>query len=103
MSGRGQVNFEVFVTVPVIEPEYQHKVRVGMSANLQVMIYSNPRAIMVPIGAVAYRGNRKTVEALDQSTQQFREVEVTTGITDLTSVEIVSGLKEGDQIAPSRN
>ncbi len=102
-GGQGPVNFEVLVTLPSIDPECQHKIRVGMSANLEIIIYENPRAILVPIDAVADRGDKRMVEVLDPATGAFREVEVKTGITTLTSVEITSGLNEGDRVAPIRN
>ncbi|MGD9823075.1 hypothetical protein [Desulfobacter sp.] len=69
-----------------------------MSANLSIIVYDNPKALMVPLGGVSIRGSETFVQVLKKSSLFPEVVEVTTGMTTLDSVEILNGLEPGDQI-----
>lgn len=71
---------------------------IGMSANIDVIIYEKTDALMVPISAVKIKGNERWVIMLDKESNQFKKVKVETGITTTDSVEITGGLKAGDKI-----
>ena len=100
-SEQGIPYFEVVVTVDHLTSDQRKKLCIGMSANLEVIVYSNPEALMVPIEAVIVKDDGKFVKVLDKKTKQIKEVKVKTGITTLDSVEIIKGLKAGDCVIVS--
>jgi HlyD family secretion protein len=89
--------FEVTVAIKKLTPEHREKIRLGMSTNLEIMIYDNPEALVIPLNAVELRGNKAFVRIMDSSGTPV-EKEVTTGITTLDSVEILQGLEPGDVV-----
>jgi len=99
--------------------------RPGMSASVSILTKSNPKVIAVPIAAVTTRKReddkdkdkskpepnapadkkvkktndvREIVFVFDEKTQTVAEREVKTGISDNENIEILSGLKEGEQV-----
>lgn len=90
--------FAVTVTTDSLTPAQQAKLRLGMSADLEVEVYANPEALTVPIEAVhpsAQGGNAVTV--VDDKGAR-KDVKVKTGITTMDKVEITEGLKSGDKV-----
>jgi len=53
---------------------------------------------MVPIDCVKSIGSDLLVRIRDKETLKIKEVKVETGITTLDSVEILKGLKPGDEV-----
>jgi len=88
-------SFDVIVEIDTLQPEQQKKVRLGMSANLEVVVYHNPQAIMLPVDAVQRNGANAVVTVQDAATGELSEVVVETGVTTLDSVEILKGLTPG--------
>lgn len=88
--------------VRVIFPDDDPRVKVGMTANLDIMTASKENALVVPNTALLPRGAGRVVQVLNAD-GTTREVEVTTGLTDGVNTEIVSGLREGDQIVTNPN
>ena len=95
---RGPPMFDVVVTLDALESEQRARLRAGMSSNLRIVVYSNPRALTVPIEAVRRRGATSRVRVLERASGEVREREVETGPTTLDSVEIVAGLSPGDEV-----
>ncbi|MEW6364347.1 MAG: PAS domain S-box protein [Acidobacteriota bacterium] len=90
--------FDVKVAIDRMTDEQRQKVRVGMSANLEVLLYQNSKALLVPVAAVKSREGKHTVTVMEKATGQMRDVVVETGMMTPTAVEIRSGLKEGDEV-----
>lgn len=101
-GGGGVPSFDLVVTIEELTPEQRKKVFVGMSANLEVFIYEKPEALMVPVSAVVIEEGRRFVykRRPDEPASKAvgERVEVQTGYTTIDSVEIISGLKAGDEI-----
>lgn len=97
-GGSQAPTFDVVVTIDELPDEVQETIRLGMSANLRIVVYENPEALLVPIGAVVNMGGERVVRVLDPETGQPVQKKVTTGLTTLDSVEITSGLSPGDQV-----
>ena len=95
---RGAPMFDVVVTLDALEPGQRARLRAGMSSNLRIVVYSNPRALTVPVEAVRRRGTTSRVRVLDPASGEVRERKVETGPTTLDSVEIVAGLAPGDKV-----
>ncbi|MBI9080675.1 MAG: efflux RND transporter periplasmic adaptor subunit [Pseudodesulfovibrio sp.] len=97
-ANEGQVpTFTAVIRLWDLPKNVEKKVRLGMSANMEIEIYSNPKALMVPLAAVKRMGGKTLLSVLGDE-GQIREVEVKTGHTTLTEVEILSGLEEGQTI-----
>ncbi|MBW1798043.1 MAG: PAS domain S-box protein [Deltaproteobacteria bacterium] len=90
--------FEITVNVKHLSPEHRKWARLGMSANLEIVIYSKSDALLVPIDCVKSIGSDLLVRIRDKETLKIKEVKVETGITTLDSVEILKGLKPGDEV-----
>ncbi len=69
-------------------------IKPGMTANLALEVEHRDNVLLVPVRAVRTSGTRKivTVQVNGQSVQNT----VTTGLSNDTSIEIVSGVSEGD-------
>lgn len=97
-GGRMGVSFALTVAIEEIPPEIREKIRLGMSAVMDVLILNKPDALLVPIHAVQVEGNDRFVTLKDKKTGEQKKVKVETGITTLDSVEIIKGLNIGDEI-----
>ncbi len=93
--------FDVIVTIDSLCPEEAERLRLGMSCNLQVQVYKNPRALMVPIHMVRTDGAEPRVYVRIKKTGEIKMVPVKVGITTMDSVEVKSGLKAGDTVVIS--
>ena len=91
--------FEIAAVVDKLETRQREAVRLGMSANMEIVIYENSEALVVPIGAVDLAEDRPRVRVLDGAGASGRMVYVTTGITTVDSVEILNGIAPGDRVA----
>jgi len=96
----GAPSFEFIVAIDDITPEQRKRILVGMSVNLEVLIYERPDALMVPISAVKTEGEKRFVLRRTGGGPKAasERAEVRTGYTTLDSVEITGGLKAGDEI-----
>lgn len=95
-SGDSHPYYRVDATIKDIPANIAKTVRIGMTTELQVVVYENPKAILVPISAVDAQA--KTVRVVDPKTGKQNPVKVETGITTLQDVEILKGLSVGDVI-----
>ncbi len=100
LQGRrgGPPSFEVTAAVRGLTGEQRERLRVGMSADLQIVTHENPNALMVPIQAVRLRDGEPSVLVMDRETGDLRKVSVVPGVTTVTAVEIVAGLEPGDEV-----
>ncbi|TYT74696.1 PAS domain S-box protein [Desulfobotulus mexicanus] len=96
-GGREAPGFEVQVTLPELSAEAIKSIRVGMSADLEILVYDNPQALLVPLYLVRPAGSHAMVRVVKDD-GSMEERKVTTGITTLGSVEILSGLEPGERL-----
>ena len=102
-KSRGTPKFDVAVTLDPVTPEEAARLRAGMSAKIRIVTYSNPKALLVPIGAVRSRAGTHRLRVVDPDTGEAQERAVEIGPTTRDSVEIRAGLKAGETIlAPGR-
>lgn len=99
----------VSYTIKISLDTQDARVKPGMSVNATIVTEVKQDILVVPLSALKSRGNGQYVEQLDQtiiappiqgviSQTAPRQVTVTTGLSNDIATEIVSGLKEGDQI-----
>ena len=103
----GQADVTYFkVKILVTDPD--QRLRPGMSARAEIRVAVHPQALVVPVESVVYRpplgadgkpkeGDEeiKVVFVFDQGKAVQRPV--TVGIADATHVELVNGVKDGEQ------
>lgn len=98
---QGRENVPVFEVRAVIEnlsAAQRQQVRLGMSANLEVVVYDKPDSLLVPLSAVQVRNDKAWLRVKDRETGAVKPIEVDTGVTTLDAVEIVHGLQAGDEV-----
>lgn len=93
--------FEVLITIPKIDEEIRKKIRLGMSCSLSIILYENPKALTIPITAIKNDDNGTWVKVFNPSSKSFVPKKIVAGHTNLSSVEVKSGLSKGDRILPS--
>lgn len=99
-GGFGRPGLPTFpVTVEVVEltPEQRARLAVGMSANLSIVVYENPAAIVLPPSAIRLEEGAPAVRLRDGG-GRVRTVPVTLGITTPDGVEVRGGLSPGDVV-----
>ncbi|MDP2691283.1 MAG: efflux RND transporter periplasmic adaptor subunit [bacterium] len=74
-------------------------VRAGMSADLSIVISSRDNVLIIPELAVTTREDGNFTSVLENG--QLKEIEIQTGVSNGESVEVISGLEEGQEIAIS--
>ena len=95
---RGLPTFAITAAVDRLDEEQRKAVRLGMSADMEIVVYENDRAFLVPVAAVDLSGDGPRVRVRDENTGTERIVEVATGTTTPDSVEVLSGLERGDRV-----
>ncbi len=90
--------FGIAATVERLDEAQRKAVRLGMSADMEIVVYESDRALVVPVGSVDLSRGSPHVRVRDEETGEERVVEVVTGTTSIDSVEIVSGLAPGDRV-----
>ena len=79
-----------------IIPERVPMFQVGMIADIGII---RPKNVMtLPLSAVSRENGRSLVKVVDEKTGRRMARQVTTGITDDSIIEIVSGLSSGDSV-----
>jgi PAS domain S-box-containing protein len=94
-TGGKSSSFEIAVVSEKPKDDVREKLRLGMSATVDITVLNKPDTIMIPIGAV---GSGGIVTVQEKKSKEPRKVKVETGITTPDMVEIRSGLKAGDVI-----
>lgn len=88
----GVAKYTVSVSVPKDEEMKQ-----GMNASATITIENRENVITIPVNALQEKGNKVFVYTeKDEDGNLSGETEVTTGLSDGTTVEITEGLSEGD-------
>ncbi len=73
------------------------RLRAGMTAEVRVVIDERSHVLSIPNEYIAFDGDRATVTVLSPS-GELRPTHVVIGLRGDTQIEIISGLREGDQI-----
>jgi len=74
------------------------RLRLGMSAKMEILVLNKPGALMAPIQAVSQEGTNRFVTLRGKGAGAAVKQRVETGITTLDAVEITAGLKAGDEV-----
>jgi len=89
------INFEIRATVV----DSADKLRVGMSADGELILEEHENVLVIPEGAIIYEDGKTFVNIQDDSAEEGkRKIEITKGISDGLKTEVLSGLKEGQVV-----
>jgi HlyD family secretion protein len=80
------------------KPSGPVEVRVGMTADAQIIIRDVPEALIIPVTFINFRDTPPTVNLKDTKTGEYAPVEIKVGFTDGVNIVIEDGLNEGDVI-----
>jgi len=90
--------FEIKVLTDLLTEEQRKHIRLGMSAVLSIVTYSNPNAMVVPFSTIKISPQGNFVYKVIKDQESPEKVIVKTGVTTRTGVEILEGIKEGDNL-----
>jgi HlyD family secretion protein len=89
------INFEIRAIVD----DKENKLRVGMSADAELILEEHENVLVIPEGAIIYEDGKTFVNIQDDSVEErMRKVEITKGISDGLRTEVLSGLEEGQVV-----
>ncbi len=88
--------FDVKAIVPNLTPEEAAAIRLGMSAVLDVVVRTEPEAILIPLAAVSMVNREPFVRVLRG--EEPVSVPVVAGEATINGVEILEGIDPGDRI-----
>lgn len=74
--------------------------RPGMSASVTILTNNHPDVTTLPIGAIFTKDGKEFVWVVDEN-NIVNSKEITTGIQDLNSIEIVSGIESDENVVTS--
>ena len=97
-SPREAPTFEFVAALEGLAPAERASLRLGMSATVEIVVSDKPDALLVPIAAVRIRDQATWLHIRDPSDGSVERRRVQTGITTLTKVEVVSGLRAGEEV-----
>jgi len=81
------------VEVSIKDPK---ELKAGMTANAKIVVSKQQNTLLVPVEAVKTKDGKKVVTVeIDKGT---KEVQVNTGLNNENYIEVVSGIKEGDEV-----
>ena len=89
--------FEIVAAIEPLPDATRQRLRLGMSARIEVVVEDKPDALLVPIAAVDVRRDGAWLRVKDDDGEATR-VRVTPGLTTITDVEIIDGLAIGDEV-----
>lgn len=98
-GGRTQrARFDVLVTIRDLPPEVRDRLRIGMSAMLDIVLYENPTAILLPPDRIR-RGPQGPMARVRRGGQGEPEpVALTLGVSMPEGIEVTAGLSPGDVV-----
>lgn len=96
-DGQGVVTYNVYIEIL----DADEKLKSGLTVDVDIMTKTVKNALSVPNSAVKpYQGGR-AVRVVNQKTKEIDYVFVKTGIKDAERMQILEGLKEGQEIITS--
>lgn len=88
--------FEVRVSIS----NAKHILKAQMTANAEIILEEHKGVLAIPEGAVTYNKDKSTAVQIPDPTNDkgFRNIAITTGISNGAKTEVVKGLSEGQQV-----
>lgn len=101
-GGAGRVpTFGVTATIDRLADAHRERLRLGMSANVVIVVRDEPAALLVPLAAVRGEPGKNWLRVRSGEGGTVRRVPVEVGATTLNEAEIVRGVEAGDEVIVS--
>ncbi len=97
-SSRGAPQFPITVDLDRLDSPELARLRVGMSAYVEIIVQQRDDALLVPLAALQPTGAGAILQIVDPATGGIRERTVMTGLTTLDSVDVTEGLTAGETV-----
>ncbi len=91
-------SYPVTITLQAPSDEVKQYIRLGMHVKLEIVIYQNPKAVVIPKSAVRGDTGSYFVKRLDKQKNQLVSTPVKIGHSLVNGIEIIHGLAPGDRI-----
>lgn len=96
LKAQKQDNTTVFPVEIIIQMEPGQVLRAGYSANANIIISKKDSVVAIPERVVTFRNDSAFVSIPDAEGK--KEIFIKTGLSDAIYIEVISGLKEGQEI-----
>jgi len=90
-STNGVSTFDVEVSI-----KDSKELKAGMTANAKIVVSKQQNTLLVPVEAVKTKDGKKVVTV--ETDKGAKDVQVTTGLNNENYIEIISGVKEGEEV-----
>jgi len=94
MDDQGAIKFDVRAAVTLQEGKF---IRAGYSANADIVLDKRDSVLAINEGLITFEEDKAFVE-IETSEQEFEKREIELGLSDGVNVEVLSGLKEDDNV-----
>lgn len=101
-SGSGSSNASVYYNALLDVPNPENRLRIGMTAQVTLLVGEAGGALLVPIQAVHKIGDHKQQVLVLAGDNKPEIREVKTGITNSVDIQILKGLKAGEKVVLSQ-
>jgi multidrug efflux pump subunit AcrA (membrane-fusion protein) len=98
IAKEGQVVNGVTFFLAAINLEKDENVKVGMSAEVKFLSASVTSAVTLPMSVIQFDANNQPFVYLEADNGKTVATDITTGINDGTTVEVLSGINSGDMV-----
>ncbi|GAK26052.1 efflux RND transporter periplasmic adaptor subunit [Serratia liquefaciens] len=97
-SGSGSANASVYYNALLDVPNPENRLRIAMTAQVSLLLGEAKNTLLVPIQAVHKNADKKQQVQVLTGENRVEMREVTTGITNNVDIQILSGLKAGENV-----
>lgn len=97
LKARKEDNTTVFPVEIIVQPAEGQMLRAGYSANANIIIQKKDSVLAIPERVVTFRNDSAFVN-IPEGADGKKEVFIKTGLSDAIFIEVISGLKEGDEV-----
>ena len=86
---------DYYVTIQV---SGNQSMKISMNANADIVINSVKDVLTIPVDSIIKENGKKYVDVLLQDGVTVERKEIETGASDITNIEVKSGLEEGEKV-----
>jgi len=97
LKAKKQENTTIFPVEIIIRPSEDQVLRAGYSANANIIIQKKDSVLAIPERVVTFRNDSAFVNIL-QGAAGKKEIYIKTGLSDAIYIEVIDGLKEGQEV-----
>jgi HlyD family secretion protein len=97
LKARKQENTTVFPIEAAIDSARNATLRAGFSANANIIIAQKDSVLTLPERVITFRNDSSFVR-IPEGEKGSKEVSLKTGLSDAINIEVISGLKIGDEV-----